>query len=63
MLILESKVNSAIFNDKYFAKNINVNHVEQINGKIRPINKIFVICNGFKVSYAHQRHLLDQKYN
>ncbi len=61
MLILESKVNSVVFNDTDFARNINGNHVEQINGKIRHINKIFVIVNGFKVSYAHQRHLLDQK--
>ncbi len=61
MLILESKVNSAVFNDKDFGKNIDVNNVQQTNGKIRHINKIFVICNCFKVSFAHLRYLLDQK--
>ncbi len=54
-------MNSAVFNDKDFAKNIDVNNVEQSNGKIRHINKIFVICNCFKVSFAHLRYLLDQK--
>lgn len=44
MLILENKVDSAVFNDEYFAKIINGNPLEQINGKIRPV----------KVSYAHQ---------